>query len=622
MSGRNITISGTFLQGVDIANSLSNTACSASNFSAAEGFETSANGYHSHACGVKSDAVNDRSFVWSGKTAGGTFPTSGDGTYNIYTNTDNISGIYVDGETITECIKHAVDDVYSNDMLKSSNGNVFTKQNTFNSISVSGINNGINTSQSTISTFNGALSANTPQLTDTNMGRVVTVGYVRASMDSAATSSSDNFVHIDTHGAATGSGTIPTYVDGEGTISRFISSVGSDINPIYMDDGKLTALSSTIGDSITPVYLGNDGFQQVNSSIFDLYSIPVITKTFNKIDKIRIAAGQSETYELTAMTWYRLYSDRWCEQGGTVPFQDFDSTAEGTYTCYLTVPYADSSYQLESSLWDSVPSIYNDLWVYTTSKSYEKFKLDIAYFTQYPESYAHIKTYGGSSWYTEGYVSDDTYFHLMNGDTWEHITESWGNQLIYNSEVYGTNTLELTPGKYRIFMVGRGGDYYASYSDYTFYCYTGGAGATLIMDFDIDNNLTIRLDINESLKYCSMKQVNGIEELELVKVGFGGTYGGGTNDITNLSLAPFETYSVLTNKNGDTYTYYSGDQGSLPSGYVVPISKSEFSKIYGTYHGCSPTLVLYPSYVSANVIVERGPGNPLIRLYRRSSSDN
>lgn len=582
MADRTINIAGIFNQDVAIGNSISNVGCESINFSHAEGFETSAHGFYSHALGFRSDAENDRSFVWSGKSDGESHQSNGSGTYNIYPSSANLDGIYVDGDTLYNSIKNGFDGIYSNNTLKSSSGNVFSKLNTFDSMSVSG--SSINVGQGTVSTFNGPLSATTPQMTDTNLERVVTVEYVRAIMDSASVSSSDNFIHNNAQGVATGSDTVPTYVDEDGMITHSISSVGDDSTPIYLNDGEFTAPSSTIGDSVTPAYFGDGGFREVNSPIFDLYSIPVITKTFSKTTKMQIASGQSESYELTAMNWYRLYSDRWCEQGGTVPFQEFDDTAEGTYTCHLIVPYADDTYQLDSSLWDSVPSIYNDLWVYTTSKEYEKFKLDTAWFTQSPASYAHIKTYGGSSWYTEGYVSDDTYFHLMNGDTWSGEYKEWNGIIRLFKIETGSRSLTLTPGTYVVYLVGRGGDWswYASDSNRTVY-ENGGSGGTIIARFDVNHDTPANFVISDTERKVKMMFNNSV----VMSAGYGGDgrHNGNNDGGTTEILSSFDASIIVAEdgKNGGSIDFSNKVDGYGTLSQVY----SKFAEIYGMRHGNS-----------------------------------
>ena len=288
-----------------------------------------------------------------------------------------------------------------------------------------------------------------------------------------------------------------------------------------------------------------------------------------------------------------------------MPFQDFDSaSAEGVYSCYLTVPYADATYQLESSLWDSIPSIYNDLWVYTTGKEYEKFSLDMAWFTPYPASYAHIKTYGGCSWYTEGYVSDDTYFHLMNGDTWSGEYEEWNGIIRLFKIETGSRSLTLSPGTYRVTLVGRGGDYGYDASSNNYYgSSSGGSGGTIIATFVIDENISAEFIVDD-VNRCS-KMVLGDDEM--LNAGYGKDAGrgwvyagdGGVNAINE----DFDC-DLIVNENGKLGNHTTGYKGSIPATEVY----SRYAEIYGTRHGnsasCSyATRLQYPG--NALIILEK-----------------
>jgi hypothetical protein len=66
----------------------------------------------------------------------------------------------------------------------------------------------------------------------------------------------------------------------------------------------------------------------------------------NKIDKNELAEIQCviETFQ-EGTSWYRIYSDGWCEQGGTTIFSD-------DWTLTFLKPFRDSNYYLFGELWD------------------------------------------------------------------------------------------------------------------------------------------------------------------------------------------------------------------------------------------------------------------------------
>ena len=623
---RTITIGGNFAQSVKISDSLSNgDQCTAENYSHAEGYKSKSNGKYSYAGGYRAIADHDRSYVWSGRQDDvNRLGSNGEGTFNIYTGSNNnLNGIYIDGQTLTQQITSNFDSRYSNKVLMESEGNVFTKLNTFDSIAVTGQGVGITTGVNTVANFRGILNATTPLTTSTEDERVATVGYVRAMLNSATVTSMNEFVHRPAPNVGVGSSINPIYVDENGTAVASVSSVGGENQPIYLKDGEMVPLTANVGNPATPVYLNNGTIVPCSRSIPDLNALTRVLFTFRYVTSVDITGGtgsDSENYSLPVMEWYRIYSDKWCEQGGIVPFQDFKTEVSPGGERYakvkLRVPYvkekdADSdnaSYQLMCSLWDKSPSIYNDIYVYTTSKTYRDFIASNAI----PYAYGgwdHIMTYGGCTWKSMGYVSDETMNALMGGFTWDHDTESWGGEYVtdFTSGEYVNE--ELPPGRYRIWMVGKGGEA-GNASDGTSYIrYSGSAAGSLMAEISIDapTRIELKIDLDNRCATCSL------DDSTLLTVEFGNNGEGwgytGSAPGGKVTVIGDERIKYIESGNGEDGTYshewVSGYEGQHFPGMVYSyLVKND--KIEGNY-GCSA------NYTSSGIIP---PGEARVMLFR------
>ena len=560
---RTITIGGNFAQSVKVSDSLSNgDQCTAENYSHAEGCKSKSTGKYSYAGGYRAIADHDRSYVWSGRQDDvNRFGSNGEGTFSIYTGSNNnLNGIYIDGQTLTQQITSNFDSRYSNKVLMESEGNVFTKLNTFDSIAVTGQGVGITTGANTVANFRGILNATTPLTSSTDDGRVATIGYVRAMLNSATLTSMDEFVHRPAPNVGVGSGINPIYVDENGTAVASISSVGGENQPIYLKDGEMVPLTANVGNSITPVYVNNGSIVSCSRSIPDLNELSRVLFTFRYVTSVEITGGtgtSNENYSLPVMEWYRIYSDKWCEQGGTVPFQDFRTEVVANSERYtkvkLRVPYVresdaetdNASYQLMCSTWDKSPSTSNDMYSYTENKTYRDFIIQEGIPVSTPATYAHIRTYGGCTWKSMGYVSDETMNSLMSGLIWDWNTESWGG--VYLTEMTsGDYEASLEPGKYRLWMVGKGGESYRyQYGNWYVTTYSGGAAGSLLLDIELTETTNISLEIKDDERKCICSLDNTIiAEAEYGEEGSGGNHGG----------------TILVNEDG-RITFINGGKG-------------------------------------------------------------
>lgn len=593
MSTRNIMVAGDFAQSVKVSNSLSNgEQCTAENFSHAEGYKSTSNGQYSYAGGYRAIADHDRSYVWSGRRDDvNRMGSNGEGTFNIYTGgNNNINGIYVDGQTLVQQIKNNFDSRYSNKVLLESEGNVFTKPNTFNSITVTGQGVGITTEQGTVSNFGGILNATTPPSGSTEDGRVATIGYVKSLLNSAALTSNDEFVHRPVPNSGVGSGVNPIYVDENGTAVASTSSVGAENQPIYMKDGEMVPLTADIGNSITPVYVNGGKITSCSRSIPDLNSLNRILFTYRHTDSIPITGGtgaDSENYDLTVMSWYRVYSDGWCEQGGTIPFQNFKTEVQPGSERYdrvkLYVPYDKNnvSYQIMCSTWDKSPDTNNDMYAYTVNKTYRDFLVQEGIPVSTPSWYSHIRTYGGCTWKTMGYVSNETMNSIMSGLVWNWDTESWGG--VYLTEMTsGAYAVPLEPGRYRLWMVGKGGEARRTYPYWYASTDSGGAAGSLLLDIELTETTNISLEIKDDERKCICSLDDTIvAEVEYGQDGDSGNMGG------KIHVNEDGRLTFLHGGKGEDGTHawydFSENTGSFaaPRVYSVLIRNNILTGLYG-----------------------------------------
>lgn len=228
----------------------------------------------------------------------------------------------------------------------------------------------------------------------------------------------------------TGGGTAPVVGNGMtlgltdgtnnyGLISRYDGTVGSRtaVNSKYYDVSVGTAASATGTPSIT-ISLGvttdptKSGIiaqlSDITTSLDGYYYIVVATstKTDIQVDIDEIATDLNgkadvdlsnctkphivETY-INGTSWYRVWSDGWCEQGGY-----YSNVAQATITIYLLKSYSSSNYDLQISCQRTTSN--------ATAAVYE-----LGYLEKFVDSFTKrvsTPTYeSGFSWQACGYIN-------------------------------------------------------------------------------------------------------------------------------------------------------------------------------------------------------------------------
>lgn len=284
---RTITIAGDFKQSVNVDNSLTNgEECSAVNFSHAEGYKSVASGRYSFAGGYKAVADRNFSFVWSGiedNSSSGHFSVES-GTFNIYPK-DNLDGVYVGGEKLTDRITAKFSSIYLNENVFSSanswsNTNIFGSDN--NTITLS--EQGIKCSRVGITAPNGTFSKElrspTLEITTNDEGDrstcpVATTDYVKKLFRSSLTFAASNYVKRNDSTGAIGSESVPVYIDANGNACAVSSSVafrssdsiGSNLVPLYLSGGSLVQSDANIGTSSKPLYMQGGSLTPITTNV-------------------------------------------------------------------------------------------------------------------------------------------------------------------------------------------------------------------------------------------------------------------------------------------------------------------------------------------------------------------
>ena len=324
------------------------------------------------------------------------------------------------------------------------------------------------------------------------------------------------------------------------------------------------------------------------------------------------------TYPVYIRSWFRLYSDGWLEQGSSKPFAEFTndtpSAAEGEKyeTIDLVIPYDDTSFEIQMTMWDIIPNIYNDTQVQAASKTYKSFNACQGTMAAASQS-AHIRTYGGVNWRTSGYVSQETFKQVLAGKEWDPITESFGGEYLVNIES-GSRELTLEPGRYKVYMVGKGGEAYANFTANNggWWGTSGGAGGTVIAEITLSEATDIKLDIDDSNEQSALYFGSSGSYTKFIAAGYGKkttssnvTNTGGTNTVTTDSrITVTSDVNGENSKYGNTYIFAGGD-----------VTVGEVESSYG-----SSTRTRYGNSGQVRVKADGGitatPGPALIMLYK------
>ena len=294
--------------------------------------------------------------------------------------------------------------------------------------------------------------------------------------------------------------------------------------------------------------------------------------------------------------WFRLYSDGWCEQGGL---------CKDEITEELPVPYDDLLFQVELTTYASTPPPN------TGHPWWQDF--DPAYIT-YHSFTPHIgpDRIGGptilAAYVARGYVSQETFKQVLAGKEWDPVTEGWGGEYLVNIES-GSRELTLEPGRYKVYMVGKGGEP-VSYSDGTGWLgYTGGAGGTLIAEISIADSTLVSLNVNDTSRACEF--ILGGSELLSAGYGKDGNNGngyngsvdgtGGTNTVVDDSRITIVSNVAGGNANS-AFQWVSGYEGFKATATVEAVDPVRQG------HGNSGNWT--------NTSTSVPPGSPLILLYK------
>ena len=295
------------------------------------------------------------------------------------------------------------------------------------------------------------------------------------------------------------------------------------------------------------------------------------------------------------LKWYRLYSDRWLEQGSVCSNENILTN--------LQFPFVNNVYNVQLTDVALPADNTSARWVdmhpeYITYKSfYYRLGLD--------------RTGSGAgqvAYIASGIVSEDTFKNIIAGKEWDPITESFGGEYLVNIES-GSRELTLEPGRYKVYMVGKGGNPVA-YSDGTGWKgYTGGAGGTLIAEISLADSTAASLNVNDTSRECEF--ILGGSKLLSAGYGKDGNNGngysgstvgtGGTNTVITDSRI-----SVVSNVNGGdaggAFQWVSGYEGFKATATI------EAADPVGHGHGNSG------NWTSTSTSVQPGPA--LIMLYK------
>ncbi len=124
-----------------------------------------------------------------------------------------------------------------------------------------------------------------------------------------------------------------------------------------------------------------------------------------------------------APNWWRIYSDGWCEQGGLY----FPTASlEYTSTIRLHIPFKDTTYSIGIVAYGPNSGSLGTCGKFYVSTTSGELKTNnqfcIASCISSPGNDAHFTQY---DWISRGWLSTEAIESLMQGKTYDSITQSW-----------------------------------------------------------------------------------------------------------------------------------------------------------------------------------------------------
>ena len=106
-------------------------------------------------------------------------------------------------------------------------------------------------------------------------------------------------------------------------------------NDINVTDGAILEILNGKLDLDGGNFIGSQLERQVDQRLSGME-----TNISGKLDKSTVKAYVTQTY-VSGTSWYRIWSDKWCEQGGQIK-------ANGSYSVTYLKPFKDANYTISN----------------------------------------------------------------------------------------------------------------------------------------------------------------------------------------------------------------------------------------------------------------------------------